>query len=118
MEVHHKYSRWNVCRFKPLVWLLITGDSIHNFTDGVALGAAIASSLSLGISTAIAIVLHEIPHELGKVLAMGLSVMCLYPYKGMGQNTNVSIGVTFCICTGERDLSSNTQSSHGYSRLI
>ncbi|KAL5500291.1 hypothetical protein EMCRGX_G011827 [Ephydatia muelleri] len=49
---------------KPLAWLLITGDSIHNFTDGVALGVAISSSLSLGISTAIALVLHEIPHEL------------------------------------------------------
>eukprot|EP00731_Ephydatia_muelleri_P011750 Em0006g644a len=61
-EVHRKASCFR--EIKPLAWLLITGDSIHNFTDGLALGVAISSSLSLGISTAIALVLHEIPHEL------------------------------------------------------
>ena len=51
---------------RPLAWIIIAGDSIHNFADGITLGAAIAQSLSLGLSTTVAIVLHEIPHELGK----------------------------------------------------
>ncbi len=51
---------------KPLAWLIIFGDAIHNFADGLALGAAIAQSLSLGLSTTIALVFHEIPHELGE----------------------------------------------------
>ena len=53
---------------KPLAWLIIFGDAIHNFADGLTLGAAIAQSLSLGISTMIALLFHEIPHELGVVM--------------------------------------------------
>ncbi len=51
----------------PLAVLIVCGDAIHNFTDGIALGASISESLALGISTAIAVIFHEIPHELGKV---------------------------------------------------
>ncbi len=55
-----------VFKMKPLAWLIIFGDAIHNFADGLALGAAIAQSLSLGLSTMIALIFHEIPHELGE----------------------------------------------------
>ena len=50
---------------KPLAWLIIFGDVLHNFADGLALGAAISQSLSLGLSTMLALTFHEIPHELG-----------------------------------------------------
>lgn len=54
------------CRdVKPVAWLIIIGDSLHNFADGLALGAAISQSLSLGVSTMFALLFHEIPHELG-----------------------------------------------------
>ena len=48
--------------------MIIFGDAIHNFADGLALGASISQSLSLGLSTTIALILHEIPHELGTYL--------------------------------------------------
>ena len=53
-------------RVKPVAWLMVVGDAVHNFADGLALGAAISESLALGIGTMLAITFHEIPHELGK----------------------------------------------------
>ena len=55
-------------KLKPLALVIIIGDALHNFADGLALGAAISQSLSLGLSTMIAIVLHELPHELGEYI--------------------------------------------------
>jgi zinc transporter ZupT len=40
-------------------------DVIHNFADGMAVGASFATSTRIGISTSIAVAAHEIPHELG-----------------------------------------------------
>ena len=45
---------------------MVVGDAVHNFADGLALGAAISESLAIGLGTMLAITFHEIPHELGK----------------------------------------------------
>jgi len=56
--------------FESVVWMIILGDGIHNFLDGVAIGVAFSgtwpSAKLGGISTSIAIFAHELPHELGK----------------------------------------------------
>ena len=39
---------------------------MHNFADGLAIGAAVSVSVSLGVGTSVAILFHEIPHELGE----------------------------------------------------
>jgi len=40
-------------------------DGIHNFIDGVIIGASFLVSIPLGIATALAVLLHEIPQEIG-----------------------------------------------------
>lgn len=45
--------------------LNLIADFLHNFTDGLAIGASFISGTKLGLSTTISIFLHEVPHEIG-----------------------------------------------------
>lgn len=45
--------------------LIVVGDTVHNFLDGILIAAAFMESTQLGIVAAIAIVAHEIPQEVG-----------------------------------------------------
>nr|VZI53842.1 unnamed protein product [Spirometra erinaceieuropaei] len=48
-----------------IAWMVIMGDGLHNFTDGMAIGVAFTASIAGGISTTVAVFCHELPHELG-----------------------------------------------------
>ncbi|XP_030051102.1 zinc transporter ZIP5 isoform X2 [Microcaecilia unicolor] len=48
-----------------IAWMVILGDGIHNFTDGLAIGAAFSGGISSGLGTTVAVFCHELPHELG-----------------------------------------------------
>jgi zinc and cadmium transporter len=50
--------------------LIMVGDTVHNFVDGVLIAAAFLQSTELGIITAVAIVAHEIPQEVGDFLIL------------------------------------------------
>ncbi len=49
----------------PLVTLNLIGDGIHNFIDGMLIAAAFLIDPGLGVVTAVAIMLHELPQEIG-----------------------------------------------------
>jgi zinc and cadmium transporter len=50
---------------KSTVTMIIVGDMVHTFVDGVVIAAATLNSLPLGITTALAVAAHEIPQEAG-----------------------------------------------------
>ena len=67
---HHKHGK------KPTIPLILIGDGIHNFVDGVVIAVAFLASIPLGITTSLAVAAHEVPQEIadmGVLLANGLS---------------------------------------------
>jgi zinc and cadmium transporter len=61
---------------QPTAALNLLGDAAHNFVDGMAIAAAFLVDTSLGITTSLAVLLHEVPQEMGDygiLLHAGLS---------------------------------------------
>ncbi|XP_021962338.1 zinc transporter ZIP6 [Folsomia candida] len=62
---------------KTVAWLIIIGDSLHNFIDGVSIGAAFVKDFRTGAIISMAIMCEEFPHELGDfaiLISSGFSV--------------------------------------------
>lgn len=69
---HHHHGHGE----KPTTYLVIVGDGIHNFIDGIIIAIAFITSIPLGITTALAVAAHEVPQEIadmGILLANGVS---------------------------------------------
>ncbi|XP_047662469.1 zinc transporter ZIP6 isoform X1 [Tachysurus fulvidraco] len=81
-HTHRRTQSYSVQHFEnagvaTLAWMVIMGDGLHNFSDGLAIGAAFTEGLSSGLSTSVAVFCHELPHELGDfavLLKAGMSV--------------------------------------------
>ncbi len=59
-ENEHKNNK-----VKSFGYLSLYADSLHNFTDGILIGAAWMINTEVGMATTIAVILHEIPQEIG-----------------------------------------------------
>lgn len=68
-HAHHHRCDDGVCtpetRRKPLGTLILFSDGLHNFIDGIIIAASFLVSIEVGIASTIAILIHEIPQEIG-----------------------------------------------------
>ena len=69
-----KLVHWRHCHIPtstthphPFAYMNLFGDGVHNFIDGLIIGASYVASIPVGIATTIAVILHEIPQEIGDI---------------------------------------------------
>ncbi len=82
--VLEKILHWRHCHLSathdhthPLAHMNLVGDALHNFTDGMVIAGSFMISVPVGMATTVAVVLHEIPQEMGDfgvLLHSGMSV--------------------------------------------
>ena len=72
MFIIEKIIHWRHCHLPitkthvhPFSIMNLLGDTIHNFIDGLIIGASYLVNIQVGIATTIAVILHEIPQEVG-----------------------------------------------------
>lgn len=67
-----KFVRWRHCHIPtsqehphPIVTMNLIGDLVHNLIDGLIIGASYSVSIPIGLATTLAVIMHEIPQEIG-----------------------------------------------------
>lgn len=80
----------------PAGTLILVGDSVHNFVDGVLIASAAMVDPMLGLVTAVAVFAHEIPQEVGDVIVLlhsGYSARRAFTYNLLSNLATVVGGV-------------------------
>ena len=62
---HHEHHSQSVDPVHPVAYINLVSDGVHNFLDGLLIGASYLVSVPIGISTTVAVALHEVPQEQG-----------------------------------------------------
>ncbi len=62
---HHHEEFHDEKEVKSTLPLIILGDTMHNFIDGVVIAATFMVSVPLGIATSLSVFAHELPQEIG-----------------------------------------------------
>jgi zinc and cadmium transporter len=61
---HHCHRAFADCR-KPLTYLILIGDGLHNFLGGLSIAGVFLVDVRLGVAAWLAAAAHEVPQELG-----------------------------------------------------
>lgn len=85
---HHEHEDH---KSDPSTVLIVIGDTLHNFIDGVAIAAGFLTSVEVGIVVTIAVAAHEIPQEIGD---FGLLLS-----KGMGRKKVIIVNLFSALVT-------------------
>ncbi|MFA5827194.1 MAG: ZIP family metal transporter [Candidatus Paceibacterota bacterium] len=62
---HHHGDDTEINHIRPVGKLLLFTDGFHNLIDGIIIGVSFLVSIPIGIATTLAVILHEIPQEIG-----------------------------------------------------
>ena len=63
--LHWHHCHEGKCKVHPFTYLILFGDGVHNFIDGLVIAASFLVSVPFGLVTTLMIIAHEIPQELG-----------------------------------------------------
>jgi zinc and cadmium transporter len=108
--VLEKFIRWRhlgsaqTSKVQPVVTMNIVGDAVHNLIDGMLIAASFAVSVPIGATTTVAIVLHEIPQEIGDfgiLVNGGLSIRRALFFNLLAALTSF-VGAVITILIGEQ----------------
>ena len=61
----HNHAHPHTHPIKPVGKIILLSDGLHNFVDGLLIGASYIAGKQVGLATTLAVILHEIPHEMG-----------------------------------------------------
>jgi zinc and cadmium transporter len=63
--MHWRHCHNAQCQIHSFAYMNLAGDAVHNFVDGIIIGTSFVVSIPFGIAASTAILMHEIPQELG-----------------------------------------------------
>jgi len=108
--VLEKFLRWRHCHIPtseehmhPLVTINLVGDTVHNLIDGMLVGSSYLVSIPIGITTTLAVILHEIPQEVGDfgvLIHAGLSVKRALVFNLLSATTAI-LGAILAVIMGQ-----------------
>jgi len=114
----HRHGNRDKSSVDPVVPMIVLGDLIHNFLDGIAIAAAFLISPTSGIIVTLAVAAHEIPQEVGdfglllhkgvsrkKVLLINIfstfaTVIAAVVFYAIGDSLNLSFGPLLGLAAG------------------
>jgi len=105
--LHWHHCHDGKCERHPYAFLLLWGDGLHNFIDGIIIAASFLISIPFGITTSILILLHEVPQEIGDFGVLvygGLGKGRALWYNFLSQLTAVLGGIVGFLFLGTSEL--------------
>ncbi|KAL3074003.1 hypothetical protein niasHT_039557 [Heterodera trifolii] len=99
-----------------VAWMIIFGDGLHNFLDGLIIGTSFTESLLRGISVSVAVLCEEFPHELGDVAILvnaGMSMKQALVYNLLSALT-CYLGFILGVFVGNLSGTSFSLYTHGF----
>lgn len=88
---HHHHEHDEDKKNDPSISLIVIGDTVHNFIDGIAIAAAFLVDVPTGIIVTLAVAAHEIPQEIGD---FGLLL-----HKGMSRKNVIIVNISSALAT-------------------